>query len=439
MCLLMRLGSFDYVFTSDANCISDYRKHLGHERIFALPFAAQPRIHNPMMTGTRTGSVCFAGTWHAHRHLGRQESAEQVLRPALDFDLHIFDRMANSENPNYRWPDEYLPALRGSLPYAQMLAAYKRYKVFLNVNSVQNSPTMFARRVFELLACGTPVISSFSEGIAELLPDVVSMSDDADTTRKLLERLLGDDEYRERLALRGQRKVFSEHTYTHRLQTVLDTIGLKRPQVGCPQLTALAAVETTDQLSAAWENYRRQVYEHKRLVVCARESSAVAGIDNLTANDESVRVVLVDGALWGQVLAEALKSCQEGFALAWNPADYYGEHYLTDYANATLYVTEPAFGKATYYQSRAGEVKPTKSAGEYRVTSQVHPWTLCLSHATATENAAPLSSAQTPAEWWNRLTRQFPRHYATDRFNYVQQMDEQSGPIPPAAAKPAIV
>ena len=90
---------FDYVFTSDANCISDYRKHLGHERIFALPFAAQPRIHNPMMTGTRTGSVCFAGTWHAHRHLGRQEGAEQVLRPALDFDLHIFDRMANSENP----------------------------------------------------------------------------------------------------------------------------------------------------------------------------------------------------------------------------------------------------------------------------------------------------------------------------------------------------
>ena len=430
---------FDYVFTSDANCIGDYRKHLVHERIFALPFAAQPRIHNPMMTGTRTGSVCFAGTWHAHRHLGRQEGAEQILRPALDFDLHIFDRMANSENPNYRWPDEYLPALRGSLPYAQMLAAYKRYKVFLNVNSVQNSPTMFARRVFELLACGTPVISSFSEGIAELLPDVVSMSDDAETTRKLLERLLGDDEYRERLALRGQRKVLSEHTYTHRLQMVLDTIGLKRPQVGCPQLTVLAAVETADQLAAVWANYRRQVYKHKRLVVCARESSAVASIGNLTAGDESVQVVLADGALWGQVLAEAVKSCQDGFILAWHPADYYGEHYLTDYANATLYVTEPAFGKATYYQSRGGEVKPTKSAGEYRVTSQVHPWTLCLSHKTATEAAISLSSAQTPAEWWTRLARQFPRHYATDRFNYVQQMDEQAGPIPPGAVKSAVV
>ena len=61
---------FDFVFTSDANCIPDYRKHVGHERVFALPFAAQPRIHNPIMTADRTGSVCFAGTWYSLRHFG---------------------------------------------------------------------------------------------------------------------------------------------------------------------------------------------------------------------------------------------------------------------------------------------------------------------------------------------------------------------------------
>ena len=112
-------------FTSDANCIPDYRKHVGHDRVYALPFAAQPRVRNPVMTGTRTGSVCFAGTWYAHRHFARHDDAESILRPALDYDLHIFDRMANSENPNYRWPDIYLSAVRGALPYSQMLAAYK--------------------------------------------------------------------------------------------------------------------------------------------------------------------------------------------------------------------------------------------------------------------------------------------------------------------------
>jgi len=205
---------FDYVFTSDANCCEDYRKHLKHERVFALPFAAQPRIHNPVwVPGARTENVCFAGTWYAHRHFNRQDEAEVILKPALPHGLHVYDRMAAVENDNYRWPVEYEPALCGALSYAQMLVAYKRYKVFLNVNSVADSPTMFARRVFELLACGTPVVSAYSLGIERLLGgDVVLMSEAAETTDALLVRLLGDDEYRERLALRGQRKVFGEHT-----------------------------------------------------------------------------------------------------------------------------------------------------------------------------------------------------------------------------------
>ena len=52
----------------------------------------------------------------------------------------------------------------GELPYDQMLAAYKMYKVFLNVNSVIDSPTMCARRVFELSACSTPVVSGLVQG-----------------------------------------------------------------------------------------------------------------------------------------------------------------------------------------------------------------------------------------------------------------------------------
>ena len=38
---------FDFVFTSDADCVPLYREVLGHDRIYVLPFAAQPRLHNP--------------------------------------------------------------------------------------------------------------------------------------------------------------------------------------------------------------------------------------------------------------------------------------------------------------------------------------------------------------------------------------------------------
>lgn len=413
---------FDYVFTSDSNCIPAYRKHVGHDRVFALPFAAQPRIHNPIMTGIRTGSVCFAGTWYAHRHFARHDDADKILRPALNFDLHIFDRMANSQNPHYRWPDEYLTSVRGSLPYTQMLAAYKRYKVFLNINSVRNSPTMFSRRVFELLACGTPVISSYSDGIAQLLgADIVLMSDDEKTTQELLERVLGDDEYRDRLALRGQREVFSRHTYTNRLQSLLDAIGLTVPAVRRPVMTMIATVESAGQVAAAYETYRRQTYENKRLVVCATRPAATVNVNSVTSDEDGVRVITQEGATWGRLLQDAVRDCEEGFVVAVNPAHYYGPHYLTDYANATLYVTEPVIGKATFYEAKDGtQTTITKKGHEYRVVSAVTPWTLCLSRTQAIRAAARLGSAQTPYEWWNRTMRQFERAYSTDRFNYVQ-------------------
>ena len=57
----------------------------------------------------------------------------------------------------------------GSLPYRNLLTAYKNYKVFLNVNSVVDSPSMCARRIFEITAAGTPVISTPSEATRRVL------------------------------------------------------------------------------------------------------------------------------------------------------------------------------------------------------------------------------------------------------------------------------
>ena len=58
--------------------------------------------------------------------------------------------------------------------------AYRSYKIFLNVNSVMNSDTMFSRRVFEILASSTHV-STPSEGMKDASDGVkvVDTLDDA--------------------------------------------------------------------------------------------------------------------------------------------------------------------------------------------------------------------------------------------------------------------
>jgi hypothetical protein len=348
--------------------------------------------------------------------------------------------MAHSQSKNYRWPDIFQPALRGGIPYAQMLTAYKRYKVFLNINSVASSPTMFARRVFELLACGTPVVSSYSEGIEALFgTDLVLMSKDERTTRRHLERLLGDDDYRDRLALRGQRKVFAEHTYTHRLQTILSTIGLPHPAAAPARMTMLAPVETSTQGAAAWENYRRQEYANKRLVLCGSDPAAFAEVDSFTGGDLGVRVIILPGAPWGSVIREALQACESDYVAVLNPFDCYGPHYLTDYAHATLYVTEPAIGKATFYRADNGDEPAIMEPGlEYRITDRANPWTLCLRQERAAQLAGQLADAPSAFACWSEMLRLLGHVYSSDRFNFVQRAPTDApGACPVAESLPS--
>lgn len=420
----------DFVFTSDENCVEAYRKDLGHERVFSLPFAAQPRIHNPIAApGGRSGSLCFAGTWYNSRHAQRQDDARNVLEPALKFDLDIFDRMADSRDAAYHWPKEFTGAIRGGLPYWKMVSTYKKYNAFLNVNSVHDSPTMFSRRVFELLACGTPVISSYSKGIDTMLgSDLVLMSKDQETTAKLLRRVLEDSEYRERLALRGQRTVFSEHTYSHRLKQILDSIGFETEALPLPTMTMLAAVNSPAEAVCAWENYNRQRFSQRRLILCAANASAVANVDEVTGSRPDVKVCVGQEGQWAKLLRDAIQTSDGDFFVSLRPRDYYGAYYLTDYANVTLYLREAAFGKASFHRfDTTTQGLLAQEGAEYEMCDEVNWATLCLRREAAITRARQVNAAKTANDWWSQLAQVDEKTYATDRFNYVES-DPNSNP-----------
>src|SRR5699024_11951009 len=115
----------------------------------------------------------------------------------------------------------------GSLRYDRMLTAYKAYKVFLNVNSVVTSPSMCARRIFEITASGTPVVSAPSPAIGEFfsaaeVPQVTSRKDAAHVVRALVR----PRELRDRTVHRAQRRIWHEHTYAHRARQVLQAVAL---------------------------------------------------------------------------------------------------------------------------------------------------------------------------------------------------------------------
>lgn len=222
---IISAGFFDWVATTDVNCVQQYKNKLGHNRVFALSFAAQPKIHKPKGLENRLKLACFAGACRNKQYPNRAAAMAYVLKPAIPYGLHIYDRhQVGSSGEDF--PAIYKTCVKGGIEYTQMLDKYKEYRVFLNVNSIDNSPTMFSRRVFELLACGTPVISSPSVGISQLLPEVL-ITHNANETKYYLEKLLNDDKYWQQISNAGIKRILSGHTYAHRLATICKNMKIR--------------------------------------------------------------------------------------------------------------------------------------------------------------------------------------------------------------------
>lgn len=343
---------FDVVFTVCEECIPQYHEDLGHDRVYLLPFAAQPRIHNPISVGARTGDVAFAGTYYVAKHPDRIKQMAVVLDPARDFRLGIFTRVKS--RGNYKWPDRFEPFIVGSLPYDDMLIAYKMFKVFLNVNSVVDSASMCARRVFELAASGTPVLSGASPAISRFFGDIVSQTADATETRDALKALLGSEEMRARVAVRGVRTVMREHTASHRVDEILDRAGVadgRMPDLA--PVTLVASARRLDELQRAIDIARGQTYTNLQLVVEVH-GFEVSATDFRRANADlglvNVELVQTDLDLsFGDAAFAGLGAADGTYIGRIAVDDYYGEEFVWDLVHAFGYTEAKIVGKRTHY------------------------------------------------------------------------------------------
>lgn len=323
----------DHIFTTDANMIPSYISRTGNRNAHALPFAAQPALHKPAPMAGRIPRSCFAGSWYGNRHAERGQTMGWLLQAANRHGLDIFDR--NFGSGNFPFPDEFRDGIRGSLPYAELCAEYRRYRIFLNVNSVTESPTMFSRRVFELMASGTPVVSTWARGIEELFSsDAIWMVRNEAEAEEAIRTLMNDDAEWRRRSLAGIREVFARHTYAHRLNEIFGHMGLDHHIPTDPQILLLAHAADAVELARLDGMAKAQSYRNFQLgVICPEGLAASAGPQNPNLT------VLSRGEAEGWIAAHADSSTLAGWI---SPDHGYGAHYLQDLVNASLYAPEAA-------------------------------------------------------------------------------------------------
>lgn len=214
---------FDVVFTTDKNKIEDYTRILNHTNVHYLGFVAQPRLHYPKDENQRLSRVCFAGSYWSNRYPERGEWTDRLLRASKPYGLDIYDRnLFRLGNQNdYQFPKEFQENIVGTAGYDKICEIYRAYKVFINVNSVNDSPTMVSRRIYELLASGTPIVSSPSLAIERNLKGVVFVANDEQSASDEIRKLLESKSYWEERSLLGIKFIEENLTYKNLVNNLI--------------------------------------------------------------------------------------------------------------------------------------------------------------------------------------------------------------------------
>lgn len=276
---------FDWVFTTDVGSIPAYVRELKHRRVRLLPFAAQPRLHNPIEAEERTVSLCFAGACYP-KYENRMRDFRSAMEGALAImPVRIYDRHYGTILRSRTFPPEYAPFVVGTLDPGEIDIAYKSCRYALDVHTVTSSETMFARRTVELLLSGTLTVSGYSRGARNVFGDLVPVAKDSESVRTLLEGFEADPISRARLQAAGVRKVMAEHTYAERLELIAATLAGEEYRLTSRRANALLSAATIEELDAllAMVNAQAEVKVSVAVFTASREVKAAAEARGLRA------------------------------------------------------------------------------------------------------------------------------------------------------------
>ncbi len=279
---------FDFIFTTDKGSVERYKEKSPQSIVNVLLFAAQPSIHNPLNRNV-TNDICFAGSWGESKYPERSKQLGLILNQAIkQFNLSIYDRNFHHEYEHLKFPKAFHPYVKEPVSYQEISRLYKNFKAIINVDSVQNSTTMFSRRVFEVLASYTPVVSSHSIASKNIFGDLIYFGESENDFSNIFNSLKNLDQRKSHLAYR---QVMVKHTYSHRAQEILETTHLKFLRKTDESLNIVCFLKDDFNFHQIIENFNSISYPKKCFFVSLgnqnlnMENTEICKINNISILD----------------------------------------------------------------------------------------------------------------------------------------------------------
>lgn len=358
----------DYVFTTDQDRVDDYKAACNHENVDVLQFAAQPVNHNPRkIQEERVDGISFAGSYYALRE-ERSKDMNRLFKASIPHNLYIYDRnyeyTKKGERLNFLFPEEFRQYILGTLPFYEIEKAYKGYKYMININTVKTSPTMYARRVYEGLASGTPIISNYSLGMEKQFGDIIGYSENTDDLNNHLAKLNNNPSEYNKVKQLGVRRVLSEHTYEQRLLQIASALGYEFT-LEEKIVSFIAFVENKKGISSIIEKFEDIIYSNKQLVITVTDD-----IEDYSLLNENVSVI--NAKRLAENFETLSKLINTDYISLLNENDYYAPNYLKDLMLAEQYTDAAIIGKYNYFAYKNNKLEEINENSEHEYTDSIN-------------------------------------------------------------------
>ncbi len=215
---LAKAHHYDFLFTNAMGSVEDYRQ-AGVQHAHWLPTACDPDVHRsvPPVSAFRS-DICFAGDWSPLR----EEWCNELVRY---FDVKVFGpwkKKLNRSSPLWDC------VIDGFFTPAEMASMFSSAKVVFNLHSWYGKWDHGTNpRLFEAAGCGACQLVDLKREIPVLFDvgEEVNVYDAKEKLITMTKDLLGDAAQREAIAMRAQKRAYSEHTYTHRMMKLMEVVG----------------------------------------------------------------------------------------------------------------------------------------------------------------------------------------------------------------------
>lgn len=165
---------FDNIFTSAVETIDNYKAACGHDNVFYGEYGFNPILNNPIGSYRNVfDSVFFAGSY-PQRYKERCDDMEIMFDSIIESDgnLVIADRNFSLADESLRFPKKYSNFVIDKIEHKLLQRVHKLFRYNANFNSIKDSSTMCAMRVYELQAQGTIILSNYALSLSNKFPNI---------------------------------------------------------------------------------------------------------------------------------------------------------------------------------------------------------------------------------------------------------------------------